>query len=926
MSRMPIKFLNVLLVLLASGLFMGSKFDQGKLRVAVFPLPPLNFIDSDGTAQGLFPDLVRALVEEDNWSVEFVPLTWGEAMQALQDEQIDLITTVAFTQERTKSMDFSKEAITDIWGQIFTAAGSGVQNMKDLDQKRVGTMARGVNGQNFIQVSNNLGVDPIIIEYKTHAEIFAAVQSGVILAGVAPQHYGLRHASDYGLVSTSIMFSPFSVYFAAKKDRNKALLAHIDEHFRKWKADSESVYYKRLDYWMGGVNESADVSRWLIWIVILGSATSVVLIVLNRYLNYQMNVRTHEIERKEKQYRDLVESANSVILRVNPSGQLTFINRYGIDLFGYSSEELLGSQLTENLLPEIRYPGEDLESSMKLIMANNKIYKLLENRIHCKGGHYLNMQWSNKTIYNNEGKPQEVLAIGTDITDKKIAEAEISRSHILINAMLDGIPDALLAVDTSDRIVSVNQSFISILGWEQDEIIGDNPSILFADTPDFTRQEWISPLKADIQSPHIQQYRRKNGETFPGETISVALFDDDGEQMGYISLITDVTEKQSLEEQVRQSQKLEALGIMVGGIAHDFNNILQSIMLSGETALSFSRETPEIETSIKEILKDSQRAKRLIQQVLTFGRKTEVKLEPVYIQNVIREALDFERANFPRTIEIIEAVDQNSPAVLCDEIQMHQAIINICNNAMHAIGNNKGHLKVELKPMGDDTPTSITKALSTSRSYVELHISDSGCGMDEEILTKIFDPFFSTKGVGEGTGLGLSVVHSIMKNIEAPMNVKSQPGSGTTFSLWLPTTDQIPMGRDEIESKQETKMSQPVLVVDDEVSIRNALSRILVKRGFTVDIAENGVMALELFNQNPDKYGLILTDLNMPKMTGVALAQAIRGFGSKVPIVLSSGDLSVEEMTDYKAKGINGFIQKPWSVEGLLSYIAKFDT
>ncbi len=929
MSYLGNRMVRPLILLLLSGLLLSSLAAQQKIRVAVFPLHPLNYIDSEGTAQGLFPDLVRALVHEDEWLIEFVPTTWSMGLQLLQDEDIDLMTTVAFTKERSLVMDYSQESVTDIWGQIFTTSEARIGNMKDLHHQTVGIMRQDINGMNFINTSSALGVVSEILEYSTHDEIFAAIQRGDIFAGVAPQHFGLRHAEEYDLVATSIMFSPFSVYFACKKGKNPDLLKHIDTHLRRWKADPQSVYHDRLQYWMHGAGiQKRIIPRWILWLVALGSILSVSLIFLNQYLNYQIRQRTHEIELKEKQYRDLVEGANSVILRLDVSGRLVYINNYGIDLFGYSSEELVGTLVTDNLLPVVHFPGKDLTSSMELIVADNRMYKLMENQIYCKDGHKVHMQWSNKTIYDEQGEPSELLSIGTDITDKKRSELELVKSTILINAMLDGIPDALLAIDTSDRIVSVNRAFTTILGWTEDQIMGDHPSHLFANPKKYPYEssDREAFLKSNFTTPQIFHYQRKNREVFPGETITVPMYATDNSLLGYISIIRDVTERQSLEEQVRRSQKLEALGIMVGGIAHDFNNILQSIMLSSETALSLSQDQPQLKTSILDILKDSDRAKRLIQQVLTFGRNTEVELKPVFIQNILHDALKFERSHFPRTIRIEQDIDENCPAVLCDEIQMHQVVINICNNAMQAIGSEKGELKVQLARL-ESRPPPIAGASETEkpREYLELHITDTGVGMDEDTRTKVFDPFFSTKVVGEGTGLGLSVVHNIVKNIDGLINVESELGVGTTLSIWLPTTEKLPADKPKEGKKEIEIFTLPILFVDDESSIRTVLSKMLQKRGFTVDIAEDGALGLEKYSENPDLYGLIVTDLNMPNMTGVELAQAIRDTGSEVPIILSSGDLSAEERTDYKSKGISGFIQKPWSIDELVTQLSAYE-
>lgn len=348
------------------------------------------------------------------------------------------------------------------------------------------------------------------------------------------------------------------------------------------------------------------------------------------------------------------------------------------------------------------------------------------------------------------------------------------------------------------------------------------------------------------------------------------------------------------------------------------DDAIQFAIIESEAELIVA-ELPEdelIQSHMKHLMEGGERARDIVKQILTFSRKSAVAMKPQHLQELVREALMLERASFPSTIEIKKNIDSNCGMVLCDKTQIHQIIINLCNNAQHAMEVSGGLLSVSM----EQTRSALGQE-GEIIDAIELRLSDTGCGIDPDDLDKIFDPFFTTKQFGRGTGLGLSVVHGIVEMMGGQIKVSSTIGKGTTFILEFPVTESIQENAPKEGVVRKKSSSQYILLVDDEENIRYTTHTILSNAGFRVDSAANGKQALELCSTNPEKYDLIVTDLSMPHMSGVEMSQAIRKLGSNIPIILSTGHLRSEDKQEYLEIGITDFIQKPWSAEVLIERI-----
>ncbi|QTA83981.1 Signal transduction response regulator, receiver domain histidine kinase [Desulfonema limicola] len=389
-----------------------------------------------------------------------------------------------------------------------------------------------------------------------------------------------------------------------------------------------------------------------------------------------------------------------------------------------------------------------------------------------------------------------------------------------------------------------------------------------------------------------------------------------------INLKKEIERIKELEEQLRQSQKMEAIGILAGGIAHDFNNILFPIV--GYTEIMMDEYLPGSEgwQNLNEILIATDRAKELVNQILAFSRKTFVKLKPLKIHIVLKEALKLIRSIIPTTIEIRQDIQDVGP-VMADPTQIHQVLMNLCTNAFYAMKETGGVLEISFRESKTGPYPDFSMMENSGERFAVLSVSDTGTGMDKNVCSKIFDPYFTTKGIGEGTGLGLAVVDGIIREHKGKIIVKSEPGQGSVFQVFLPVVAAAAENNDIKISKPFDGGSEKIMVVDDEPQIAGMLKIMLEKLGYNVTIKTSSRDALETFRLNPQGMDLIITDMTMPDMTGIELAEAIFRIRPDLPLILVSGYSEFISKETAGLYGIKDFIMKPVVRDNLTSAIRK---
>jgi PAS domain S-box-containing protein len=380
-------------------------------------------------------------------------------------------------------------------------------------------------------------------------------------------------------------------------------------------------------------------------------------------------------------------------------------------------------------------------------------------------------------------------------------------------------------------------------------------------------------------------------------------------------------ERKDMAVQLEKAQKMEAIGTLAGGIAHDFNNILSGIMGYAQlTELNLG--TPEkAKGNLSQILKGAGRAAELVQQILTFSRKSEYQKHPLFLYVVVKEALKLLRSSIPRNIEINETYDSKAK-VIADSTQMHQVIMNLCTNAYHAMLDTGGSLTVKLREVEISSEEDFFRQPVKQGKYLELEVSDTGLGMDDETLLKAFDPYFTTKEIGKGTGFGLSVVHAIIDEHDGFIKAESIEGKGTSFHVCLPTVDEEVNTELNIKESSVLKVgTEKIMVVDDEEAIRMVAQEFLTDLGYFVTTFENGALALEAFREDPYYYDLIVTDMSMPLMSGDEFSQKILNIRKDTPVIICTGYNERITETEALAMGVQKYVQKPISNEKLATLI-----
>jgi len=519
-----------------------------------------------------------------------------------------------------------------------------------------------------------------------------------------------------------------------------------------------------------------------------------------------------------------------------------------------------------------------------------------------------------RLVLNEQGRVVQMVGVIQDITDQKRAEEQMN----LQASALTATANAIVICSRDGKIKWVNSAFTTLTGYSAEEAIGSYPRVLKSGQhpPAFYATLWATVLTGNVWHGELIN-RRKNQELYTEEMTITPVRDADGQIAHFVAVKQDITERRHLESHLQQAQKMEAIGTLAGGIAHDFNNILAAIFGFGYLLTENNELDASAQESVAEILGAANRAKDLVQQILTFSRKHEQNRQVIRLNLVIKEALKFLRASLPANIQIERNLADDAPAVLADPTQIYQITINLATNALHAMETRPGQLTVSLDSFVPPEKFLQVHPEFSPGTYARLIVADTGMGMDAKTLARIFEPFFTTKPVGKGTGLGLAVVHGIVQSHEGFIIVESEPGRGTTFSVYFPARMQV-MKRTDTDVRQSPRgRGERILLTDDEPPLTKALGHILLRMGYNVTASNEARETLKLFREHPDNYDVIISDLTMPEMNGLELARQLRLIRPEVPVILLSGYNSGITEENLRQAGISELLEKPINVPNL---------
>ena len=512
---------------------------------------------------------------------------------------------------------------------------------------------------------------------------------------------------------------------------------------------------------------------------------------------------------------------------------------------------------------------------------------------------------------------------------------ELAEREAKFSAMFNSMADAIVFTDGERKILQTNTAFEKQFGYKAEELKGQSTLILYANLEEYKIQGQKRYNTETKSTPSVYEieYRRKDGSTFPGETMGAAVFLPDGRQIGLIGIIRNVSarkqaeeEKAQLQRELQQSQKMEAIGQLTGGIAHDFNNILASILGYSELAKNSLKNTadPSMSRYIQRISDAGERARDLVSQMMAFSRNAPSDPQVIKLPALINDVSSLIRPTIPSSIELITHVEKNVPAVLMDVTQMHQILMNLCINARDAMLGN-GTLTIKLSyEKNIDVVCHTCKELIQGK-YVQLTVEDTGTGINADILDSIFEPFLTTKAEGKGTGMGLSVVHGILHKHQSHIIVETEPTIGTRFHLLIPPVSES-ASKANIENpparlSQSDGEGKHILVVDDEESVAMFLQEFLQTYNYKVTVTTSSKQAVDLFRQAAADFDLIITDQTMPEMTGTEMIQQIFQVKPDISVILCSGYNELVGEKEALELGCSKYLGKPVNNQLLLQVV-----
>ena len=644
--------------------------------------------------------------------------------------------------------------------------------------------------------------------------------------------------------------------------------------------------------------------------------------------------RAQEASREsEERFRSLTELSSDWYWRQDENLRFTYLSSQAIDLTGYTGESSYGKTRWElsNMMPLSGSWDEH-----KAVLAARQPFRDLEcSRIGQDGvTRYLSM--TGEPLFDEGGRFTGYHGIGRNITERKRIEAQLRARQ----DMLDLAQKAARAVAFEWHIGAGDEGGRTPFSPDLEAMLGVLPGSYeqsFA-----TWKKLISPQ----DWPAVQAAIRRAGRTgdiaveyrvvHPNGAVrwlqlkGRMSIDDADQSRRMIGFMFDVTERhqaeedlQRLERQLRQAQRLEAMGTLAGGIAHAFNNILGAILGYGEMALRDAPKGSRLRRDLDSILAAGERGRALVEQILTFSRSSVSERIAVHLERVVREAVDHVRARLPLGVAVESTLRAGSAAVLGDPTQVHQVLMNLATNALQAMPSG-GTVRVLLEPVHVDANRIITTGAVEAGDYVVLEVADDGVGIAPDILDRIFDPFFTTKEVGVGAGLGLSLVHSIVSDLGGAINVASTPGAGSVFTVFLPRAGDAD---DEVEEREAPAVphgnQERVLVVDDEEPLVRIATEALEEFGYLPVGFTSSYAALEAFRANPLGFDAVITDERMPGMTGSALIREVRGMRPQLPTMLMSGFIAGTLSSKARDSGADEVLKKPLSGRELAASLAR---
>lgn len=603
----------------------------------------------------------------------------------------------------------------------------------------------------------------------------------------------------------------------------------------------------------------------------------------------------------------------AIVARTDQRGVITYVNDRFCTISKYSREELIGQD--HRLINSGYHPKAFIRNIWTTIANGRTWHGELRNR--AKDG---SIYWVETTIVpflDENGNPFQYIAIRFDITERKLAEERIRQQA----SLLDSAQDAILVCDLAYQILYWNKGAERIYGWQQPEVLGKNIRDVLLGNEEFRIKQAHLSLQETGEWKNEGRHETKDGRTLIAESRWTLVVNELGQPDHVLIINTDITEQKKSEEHLLRAQRMESIGTLAGGIAHDLNNILSPIVMSVEM-LRMKETDAETMRWLSLIGENADRGADLIKQVLTFARGLEGERIPVQIKHIVKDLVSVLQETLPKSIVLKYEISASPWLIAADPTQIHQVVMNICLNARDAMSEG-GSLRIAVENVQIDENYARVNPEARPGAYVQLTVEDTGTGMSDETVKRIFDPFFTSKALGHGTGLGLSTALTIVKSHGGFINVASELGKGTRFSINLPAVaDQVETIAAEPSPEYLRGDGELILVVDDEDNILQVTNATLEFFDYRSVGAADGARGLGIYAQRRDEIALVITDMSMPGVDGPSMIRALKALDPGVKIIAMSGLMDADQTAELRSLDVNAFLTKPFTSEKLLEAIA----
>ncbi len=936
MQRNKLLRLLTVLILFSSGSGF-SEYDSIIIARGDNNYPPYEFLDSLGNPAGFDIDLLNAIARQTGINVSISLGVWDSVRNQLINDEIDMISGMLYSREREKEFAFSVPYL-QVSHALFVTGKTKIESLEDLEHREV-LVQKGDIMHDFVRssipsalavtVENPLDALMLLENEKYDCALLAYLQGLYLI-----KKNGLE-----GIESRKISLPPHDYCFAVRKE-NQALLTRLNEGLNILRQNGT---YRRLYLqWFGVTAEHSNFGLVMLYVaVICGTLLLIIAAILlwNSTLRKTVNQRTMDLEaelknreeaektarEKHRHLRLIADNMPVLIAHVDADETYLYANRAYSSLTGWESEKIVGRKTWE-IVSEHYYTHA--KPYVDRAIAGERVSFNIHT--HMCTGEMRDLQVTYVPSEELFQKKCGFFALTQDVTEFVRTENALRESETNLSITLNSIGDAVIATDSAQKITRMNPIAQQLTGWCFEEARGKVLTEVFRIINAHTRQSVESPAEKVLREGRIVGLANhtvlisKDGTERQIADSGAPIRNANQEIVGVVLVFRDVTENYRVEEQLRQSQKMDAIGKLAGGIAHDFNNQLAGIMGYADLIRGLVHQDTSLLRYCDNIIRSSQCAADLTNKLLAFARKGNYQSVPVNLHSIIGEVVSMLEHTIDRRITIRRHLDAAVAVTLGDPSQLQSALLNLAINARDAMPDG-GELifKTQTVVLSSDDFAETGFSISGGH-YVRIQIKDTGTGIDSKVIPCIFEPFFTTKEQGMGTGMGLAAVYGTMKNHHGAIDVESKIGEGTTFNLLFPLHE-INVEKTH-ESGDLIHGAGNILIVDDEMLVCEMASDMLEELGYSVVKMLDGEAAVNYYRHNYKQINLVILDLVMPRLGGVDTFYKLRQINESLTVLVSSGYSIDGEARKILKYDRTDFLQKPYKKANLSQAVAKIIT